>query len=255
MAAEAPAHLGLHPVPLLVGTAVLAQIAYPLLHGASRDALTLLIVAVVAATAFVHAALTRGARAVAVLAAVTVVGGFAVEVVGVHTGVPFGRYRYAPSLGPALFGVPLVIALAWPMLAWPAALAARRLCASFVSRVAVGAWALAAWDVFLDPQMVAAGHWHWLRPTPHLPGVPTVPLSDYTGWLAISLLVSLALQGVLTARPDGDDRWPLAFYVWTWTSSVLALAVFLNLGAAAAWGGLAMGLVALPVARALAGGH
>ena len=73
------------------------------------------------------------------------------------------------------FGVPLVIALAWPMLAWPAALAARRLAHTFAGRVAVGAWGLAAWDVFLDPQMVAAGHWRWLDPSPQLPGVPAVP--------------------------------------------------------------------------------
>ena len=92
------------------------------------------------------------------------------------------------------------------------------------ARVAVGAWALAAWDVFLDPQMVAAGHWRWLDPSPHLPGVDAVPLSDFLGWLVVAGLVSFALQRRLRDEPAGDDRWPLAFYLWTWVSSTVALA-------------------------------
>ena len=178
------------------------------------------------------------------------VGGFVVEVLGVHTGVPFGDYHYTGGLGVSLFGVPVVIAFAWPMLAWPAALAARRLCRSFAARVAVGAWALAAWDLFLDPQMVAAGHWTWADPGAHLPGVASVPLTDYAGWLVVSALMSLALQSVLRRRA-ADDWWPLAFYVWTWASSTLALAAFFGLPAAALCGAVAMGAVAVPLARRL----
>ena len=43
---------------------------------------------------------------------------------------------------------------------------------------------LAAWDLFLDPQMVAEGYWPgWIR-RPALPGVPGVPVGNYLGWLA-----------------------------------------------------------------------
>lgn len=255
MTVEVPHRVSRQVVPVLAGAAVLAQVTYPLVPGGARDALTVLIVVLVAAVAVVHAATTYGARLVGALVIVTVVGGFAVEVIGVHTGFPFGRYAYSTSLGPAMLGVPVVIGLAWTMLAWPAALAARRLCRSFAARVAVGAWALAAWDLFLDPQMVGAGHWHWLDRAPHLPGVPSVPLSDYLGWFAVSVPMSFALQSLLRATPAGDDRWPLAFYVWTWASSTLALAAFLDLGAAALWGGLAMGTVAVPLARSLVGRH
>jgi uncharacterized membrane protein len=252
MAIDTPVRAGLQIVPALFGAAVLAQVVYPLVSGSARDSLTVVIVALVAASALCHAAITRGPRMLVVLAAVTVIGGFAVEVLGVHTGIPFGRYEYADSLGVSAFGVPLVIAFAWTMLAWPAALAARRLAHSFAARVAIGAWALAAWDLFLDPQMVAAGHWRWLDPSQHLPGVPSVPLTDYAGWLAVSVVMSFVLQGALRAT-QGDDRWPLAFYVWTWASSTLALALFLHLGAAALWGAIAMGTVAVPLARSLAG--
>ena len=54
-------------------------------------------------------------------------------------------------------GVPLIVPLAWTMMAYPALLVGRRIGAP----VLAGAAALASWDLFLDPQMVAAGHWHF----------------------------------------------------------------------------------------------
>lgn len=251
MSVAAPARVAVSAVPTLLCVAVVAQIAYPLLSDSARDTVTVVIVVVVAAAALWSAAATRGTGAVAALAVTTVVGGFAVEVLGVHTGFPFGRYRYDDSLGATLFGVPVVIACAWPMLAWPAAVAARHLTTGYPARVLVGAWALTAWDLFLDPQMVAAGHWRWLHPSPHLPGEPAVPLTDYAGWFAVALLISAVLQRQLRATSAGD-RWPLLFYVWTWAASTVALAAFLGLPAAALWGCAAMGTVAIPVLRALA---
>ena len=44
---------------------------------------------------------------------------------------------------------------------------------------------------------------------------------------------------------------PYALYLWTYASSVLALAAFFGLPAAALWGGLGMGAVALPLAWSL----
>jgi hypothetical protein len=67
-------------------------------------------------------------------------------------------------------------------------------------------------------------------------------------------MMSFVLQRVTDVPGTSlDDGWPLAFYVWTWASSTLALAAFLHLGAASAWGFAAMGVVAVPVARTLAG--
>ena len=250
MAVEVARRSSVSVVVCLFGAGVLAQVCYPLTSGTARDALTVITVLLVGAAALVHSYVSYGSRTLVVLALVCVIGGFAIEVLGVRTGVPFGDYRYTGGLGAGVFGVPVVIAFAWPMLAWPAALAARRLCRSFAARVVVGAWALAAWDLFLDPQMVAAGHWAWADPTAHLPGVAAVPLTDYAGWLVVSAAMSLALQSVLRGR-NADDWWPLVFYVWTWASSTLALAAFLDLPAAALWGGIAMGAVAVPLTRTL----
>jgi putative membrane protein len=249
MAVDALTRPRIGTLEVVFAAAVLAEVGYPLTSGPARDAVTMVTVLLVAAAVHLHAWCCYGARVTGVLAVVTVAGGFAVETIGVHTGFPFGSYRYTGGLGPSVVGVPLVVAFAWPMLAWPAALVARRLCRGMAARVLIGAWALAAWDVFLDPQMVAAGHWRWADPQPHLPGVPAVPLTNYAGWFAIAVLVSLALQVALQASPHADDRLPLAFYVWTWASSTLALGVFLDLAGAAVWGALAMGAVAGPLLR------
>jgi uncharacterized membrane protein len=237
---------------VLAGAVVLAQVAYPLTPtGTARDGLTVATVLLFAAASLAHAAATRGVRAAAALLVVAGGGGLLAEAVGVATGIPFGRYSYAGTLGPSLLGVPLVIPLAWVMMAWPAYLVGVRLGRNAPARVAVAAAALASWDLFLDPQMVDAGHWRWADPSPALPGVPAVPLSNYAGWAVVALVLTALLDRIVHTRPSTADAVPYALYLWTYASSVLALAAFFGLPAAALWGGLGMGAVAVPLARSL----
>lgn len=140
---------------LLLGALVLLQICYPLTGGDTRAAFTVVTVLIGYVLSVSHAALTRGARAALALIGTATLGGFAVEAIGVATGFPFGTYDYSGQLGPKLLGVPLIIPLAWTWMAWPAWLAAQRL--PSWARIPVAALGLAAWDLFLDPQMVAEG--------------------------------------------------------------------------------------------------
>jgi putative membrane protein len=240
-------------IPAGLGAAVvLAQVAYPLTpRGSARDALTVATVLLFAAASLTHAGLTRGPRAALGLLAVAGGGGLLAEALGVATGVPFGSYDYAGTLGPRLLGVPVVIPLAWVMMAWPAYLVGARLGRTRAGRVAVAAAALASWDLFLDPQMVDAGHWRWADPTPALPGVGTVPLTNYAGWALVALLIMVVLDRAVPVEPSTVDTVPYALYLWTYFSSVLALAAFFGLPAAAAWGAVGMGAVALPLLHSL----
>jgi uncharacterized membrane protein len=237
---------------VLAGAVVLAQIAYPLTPaGSARDGLTVATVLLFAAASVLHAATSRGVLAAVALVVVVGGGGLLAEALGVASGVPFGRYDYADTLGPAVLGVPVLIPLAWVMMAWPAYLVGVRLGRGPLARVAVAAVALASWDLFLDPQMVDAGHWRWADPSPALPGVPTVPITNYAGWALVAFALMALLDRTVHTRPSTADIVPYALYLWTYASSVLALAAFFGLPAAALWGGLGMGAVALPLARSL----
>ena len=238
----------------LLATLVLTQISYPLTDGAARAACTVLTVVLGYLLSVSHAFLTRGLRAAGALVGTATLGGFAVEAVGVATGFPFGEYDYSGELGPKVLGVPLIIPLAWTWMAWPAWLAAVRLTGSRWARVAIAAAGLAAWDLFLDPQMVAEDYWRWQSPTPALPGVPGIPVGNYLGWLGFALVLMAALSaaaGPVAAGPRPGDAPMLALWLWTYASSVLAHAVFLGLPGSAAWGGALMGVVVLPLALRL----
>ena len=233
----------------MLGVLVLTQICYPLTGGAVRAGLTVATVLLGCLLSVSHALLTRGVRAAAALVATAALGGFAVEAVGVATGFPFGTYDYSGQLGPKLLGVPLIIPLAWTWMAWPAWLAAVRLTGATVGRVVLAAAGLAAWDLFLDPQMVAEGYWTWRSPTPALPGVPGIPIGNYLGWAGFALLLMAVLAGASkTSTATAPDAPMLALWFWTYASSVLAHAVFLGLPASAAWGGVIMGAVVVPLA-------
>jgi putative membrane protein len=229
--------------------------AFPFTDGGNLP-LTAASVAFFAAAALVDAA-RRGALVAGALLVVAGGGGLVAEAVGVRTDVPFGAYSYAGTLGPQLLGVPALVPLAWVSMTWPALVVARRLTrgASRARRLLtslVGAWALTAWDVFLDPQMVDLGHWTWADPTPSLPGVTGIPLTNFAGWLLVSWLFVTVLDAVVpdthAGRPAPSDAVPVAVYLWTFGSSVLAHAAFFGRPPVALVGGLLMGLVAVPLA-------
>jgi uncharacterized membrane protein len=231
----------------LLGVLILAQICYPLTSGDVRAGLTVATVLIGVALSVSHAALSRGGKAAAALVGTAMLGGFAVEAIGVATGFPFGTYDYSGELGPKLLGVPLIIPLAWTWMAWPAWLAAVRVVRGRAARIALAAAGLAAWDLFLDPQMVAEGYWRWQDPVPALPGLPGIPISNYLGWLGFALLLMTALSTVITTNPQPGDGPMYALWLWTYFSSVLAHAVFLDLPASAVWGGVIMGAAVLPL--------
>ena len=236
------------PVGLAVAT-VLLQIAYPLLSGRPRDVLTVVTVLVFLAATVTHAAIHRGVRWTAVYLLLTTGIGLLAESVGTTYGVPFGDYDYAGTLGWKVLAVPVVIPLAWAMFAYPCLLVGQRLASSRLGAAVVGGWALASWDLFLDPQMVEAGHWTWSDVQASLPGSPEVPVSNYLGWVLVGVLMVGALQ--LLPRRAADDRVPAALFLWTYASSVLAFAVFFGRPVVALVGGIGMGLVAVPYALSL----
>lgn len=238
---------------VLAAAGILAQICYPLLSGTALTAATGLAVALFAAAAVAHANARHG-RALAARVLVAAAGiGLLAEAVGTRTGFPFGAYRYTPDgrLGPELLGVPLAVPLAWTMLAYPCLLAARALGRTRTARSAIGAVGLTGWDLFLDPQMVAAGHWTWLHPEPALPGVPGIPLTNYAGWLLVAAVLIAVLDRIVPtdagpATAPTAPTAPTAVLAWTWLGSTLGNLAFFDRPWVALYGFLMMGCVVGP---------
>lgn len=235
---------------LLAVVVVLGQIAYPLAAGEPLRLLTIATVLVFAAASLLHAAATRGAAWALRLLVVAGGIGLLAEAVGVRTGVPFGRYAYADSLGSKVLDVPVIVPLAWVMMSYPCLLLGRRLARGASHKTAVvaltGGLTLAAWDLFLDPQMVAAGHWTWAHPIPALPAIPGIPVTNFAGWVVVAVVMVGALHLALTDHRRASETVPAALLAWTWIGSTVGNAVFFDRPGVALWGGFAMGVFTAP---------
>ena len=249
-------------VAAVVGIA--GQIGYPLCDTPTQTLLTgLTVTAFFLAMAAATCATFGPARGLPAIAVGCVLS-WTVELLGARTGFPFGDYRYTGSLRPTLAGVPVIVPLAWTAMALAALAVARRLFgARWLAVALVGGGALASWDIFLDPQMVAAGHWSWRDPQWTLPGVRGIPLSNFAGWLVVAVLLVGLLARILPAnpplfgelRPVGRSTWALVagtVYLWTYGSELLAGFAFFHRPAVAVVGGVLMGAFAIPYVCRLA---
>jgi lycopene cyclase domain-containing protein len=190
-----------------------------------------------------------GRRILATLALVALFT-WLVEAVGQATGLPFGRYAYTPALQPQLAGVPLLIPLAWMMMLAPAWAVAESILRPLRTRLGRLYWpafaaltglAFTAWDLYLDPQMVARGLWVWDPPG----GYFGIPWSNYFGWWVSAALITLLV------RPGGLPRFPLfIIYALTGVFQAIGLGIFWGQPGPALAGFVGMGVFALLAWRA-----
>ena len=158
-------------------------------------------------------------RAVFVFGVVAGLAYFA-ELLGVSFGVPFGKYHYTGLLQPQVAGVPILIPLAWLMLlppAWAIAQLITRSSGRSFKFLLVSALAFTAWDLFIDPQMVAWGFWHWDSPGQYF----GIPWNNYLGWFLVSALLTYIANP--TEIPSGALS---LVYVLTWILQTIGQGIF-----------------------------
>lgn len=198
-----------------------------------------------------HALVHRGLTWTSMYIAITLLFGYFIELLGTSTGYPFGDYDYARQVAgnsvPAIAGVPLIVPFAWSMMAYPALIVAARLVWRHgrAAVALVGAIALTAWDLFLDPQMVNEGLWTWNDTSFALPGIPEIPAQNYLGWLLSTALLMIMLSWLPPRR--ADNSLPIVMYLWMWLGGIIMNLFWLDRIGVALWGGLAMGAVIIPV--------
>lgn len=213
-----------------------------------------------------HCVETRGPLRSALMLFASFAIALTTEYLGSTYGLIFGRYDYTDNLGPKVLGkVPVIIPIAWFMMLYPAWnatdllirrwakrgswLAMRDLPASRIARplahIVMAALAMTAWDLSLDPRMVADGNWIW----PDGGAYFGIPLSNYAGWFITSALIygawwlieaiTLRSANASSALPEPtrasmrDARFlPVWAYIVTWLGESVANAIF--------WGGPAV---------------
>lgn len=225
-----------------------------------------------------HCVETRGAwRSAGMLLAAFAIA-ITMEYLGSAHDFIFGAYDYTDLLGLRALGVPVIIPLAWFMMLYPAWATAglltrgqrvARPAARPWARITIAALAMTAWDLSLDPRMVADGAWIWHN----VPAINYfgIPLSNFAGWIITSALIY-----AVWSRLDRPNQWraaddgaairvrvrgaevsiayfdlPIWAYIITWVGESMANALF--------WGGpgvavavfVAMGAFAAPALRLL----
>jgi uncharacterized membrane protein len=133
--------LGVAPSRFLTPVSTLAGFTFALLHAGQREGWT------------------RALRLLALVFAVSLL----FESVGVATGLVYGSYHYTNKLGPLFLDlVPYLIPVAWFLMSYPSFVIADRLIPvdwkrwqRILSVAAVGGLAMTAWDLVMDPIMVA----------------------------------------------------------------------------------------------------
>ncbi len=234
----------------LTGLWVLSNIVWILASGSTRDALTAAGVVLLFAASLSHSWATRGTAWTALMFGIACIFGWTIEAVGTATGLPFGEYFYTDRLGWSIADVPILIPLAWAMIAYPIYALAERTNWNRPARIVLSAAILAAWDLFLDPQMVTEGHWVWLNPEPAIPGLSGIPISNFMGWIIAALVLMSLLTLFLPARPDAPVKQPVAALLWIYVGNIVANAIFLDRPTVALVGALGMGIpLAILLAR------
>lgn len=129
------------------------------------------------------------------------------ECVGVLTGMIYGPYHYTQTrLGYLFLGlVPLIIPIAWFMMIYPAFVIADWIIPSQLQLrplwvAAVGAAAMTAWDVVMDPVMVKSGHWIWEVSGPYF----GIPLQNFFGWWLTTFTALIVF--IWLGKPPLGDR-------------------------------------------------
>jgi len=236
----------------ITAIAIGLQISYPLVDGEVLRLVTIATIYWAAGAMLLHALFAYGISYTLIFLLITFTYSLVIEQIGSLSGWPFGNYEYSGTLGYQIYGVPLVVPFAWVMIAHPILIAARKVTKNWV--FLYGGLGMMAWDLFLDPLLVASERWIWDFTGPNVPLQPTIPLSNTFGWL----LTGMGLMAILNKALRQDRRntidvpaIPNFFLAWTFFSGVVGNVFFFGTPGVALTGGVVFGLLMVPYVFAL----
>jgi putative membrane protein len=108
--------------------------------------------------------------------------GFIVEVIGVKTGLIFGKYSYGDGLGIKLLEVPLIISINWAMLICAGIRIVSSIFVNKITVLVVAALLVTLIDLLIEQVAPKLDFWQFEG---GLPG-----LHNYLGWIGVAFLTS-----------------------------------------------------------------
>jgi hypothetical protein len=132
---------------------------------------------------------------------VALLGGFLIEVVGVHTGLVFGTYAYGTALGYKIAEVPVVIGTNWLMLTYCCGSVVSQLPVTTPVRIAVASGLMTLLDVLIEPVAMHLDFWQWQS--------NQVPVQNYVAWYVISVFLFLLYYKLPFQKTNALARWLL----------------------------------------------
>ncbi|HEY9123699.1 MAG TPA: carotenoid biosynthesis protein [Bacteroidales bacterium] len=141
--------------------------------------------------------------------------GFLIEAAGVNTGQIFGHYSYGSTLGPALWGTPLLIGLNWLFLAYSSLVVAEKISHKAILQIAIAPTLMLIYDLVLEQVAPILDMWTWQD--------ASVPLKNYIAWWCIGL----AFTGFLKiSKTDTSNPLALILLVCQFAFFLLLFLVF-----------------------------
>ncbi len=120
------------------------------------------------------------------ISAAIVLAGYSVEFIGVHTGFPFGSYKYLDALGPKIADIPPVIGINWLLLVITSSALASKATSVFWPRVFLAATLMTGLDFLIEPIALQYRFWEFAN--------NLAPWNNYVAWWAISLVFCAVYQ-------------------------------------------------------------
>jgi putative membrane protein len=105
---------------------------------------------------------------------------FAIEAVGVETGLIFGEYHYGGSIGPKLFDTPLIIGINWLFLAYTTISAVDVYRINDGLKVFIASMLMVVYDLVLEQVAPIMDMWYWAN--------DRIPVQNYIAWFALSFI-------------------------------------------------------------------
>ncbi|MCK9162942.1 MAG: carotenoid biosynthesis protein [Bacteroidales bacterium] len=103
-----------------------------------------------------------------------------VEMLGVNTGVVFGKYQYGVGLGYKLFGTPLLIGLNWILMVYITSSIFPKQKRSILSQIIIPSSLMLGYDIIMERAAPNMEMWSWAN--------DIIPIQNYIIWIGLALL-------------------------------------------------------------------